>query len=401
MLKRIAKFAGFLLAAVVILSILNPFFVYRVNRYDPVDFVGYYEYSGVIGVHTKYSDGGLSYADLGKIADSLNMHFVITTDVNTDKAMARSLERRYGMTLMIPAVEISAHDGRQRFLVIGDSIPTLPGDEVTVDSALAQATSQGSFVVACDNRNHSDDVTSSSDIGVPFSGIELYNFSRDLRSMVSLTGVNKLFGAFLDYTMDQRTLNYLIRYRKNRMSEFDKLNDRRKIVGIATTTLPPNTLLKKSGGVRFPSYESELEFVHTIIVTKTPYSAQYSHDRDLTIEALKRGHMYVAFSGLEPARGFYFTATSGDTTGMMGDSLRLYGRAQLRISLPDSNKVETRVLKDGNVIRKYENTGSISLGIKSPGIYRVEVFQKRTMLPLFLERSYPWIISNPIYIYKR
>ena len=136
-------------------------------------------------------------------------------------------------------------------------------------------------------------------------------------------------------------------------------------------------------------------------MTKTPYSAQYSHDRDLTIKALKSGHMYIAFSGLEPARGFYFTATSGDTTGMMGDSLRLYARAQLRISLPDSNDVETRVLKDGKVIRKYENTASVSLDVKSPGIYRVEVFQKRTMLPLFLERSYPWIISNPIYIYKR
>lgn len=401
MLKRIAKYAGVLLAAILVLSILNPFFVYRVNRYDPVDFAGYYEYSGVIGVHTKYSNGGLSYADIGRTADSLNMHFIITTDANTYKAVRKSLERRYGMTLMIPAVEISANDGGQRFLVIGDSMPLLPGGGITVDSALADAKRQGSFIVACHYPDHSSEVTSSPDVGVSFSGMEVYNFSRDLSNMVSLTGVNKLFGAFLDYTMDPRTLNYLIRYRKNEMREFDKLNDSRKIVGIATTTLPPNNLLEKSGGVRFPSYESELEFVHTIIVTKTPYSAQYSHDRDLTIDALKLGHMYIAFSGLEPARGFYFAATSGDTTGIMGDSLRLDGRAQLRISLPDSNDVETRVLKDGEVIGKYSNTGTISLAVNSPGVYRVEVFQKRTMLPLFLERSYPWIISNPIYIYKR
>ncbi len=401
MLKRSAKYAGVILAAIVIVSILNPFFVYHVNRYDPVDFIGYYEYSGVIGVHTKYSDGGLTYSDIGKMADSLNLHFVITTDVNSTEAMKKILEKRYGMTLMIPAVELSSDRGRLRFLVIGDSIPALPQKGISLDSALAEARRKGSLIVACGVPKQADKLTSYHDNEIPFAGLEIYNFSRSLSGMVSITEVNKLFGAFLDYTMDPRTLNYLIHYPKDKMREFNKLNDQRRIVGIATSTLPPNNVLSKSGGVRFPSYESELEFVHTIIVTETPYSAQYSHDRDLTINAIKRGHMYIAFSGLEPARGFYFTATSGDTTSIMGDSLRLEGTAKLRISLPDSGDVETRVLKNGEVIEKYRNVGTISLAVNTPGVYRVEVYQNRTVLPLFMERSYPWIISNPIYIYKR
>lgn len=400
MVKRVAKNLGLILAAILILSVVNPFLAFRVNRYDPVDFYGYYEYSGVIGVHTSYSNGGLSYGEIGRLADSLNLHFVITTDLNSTSAMKDTLEKRYGMTLMIPGVEMSAEKGEGGFLVIGDSIPSLPGEGVEVDSALNRAVRNGSFVVATEPSEGGGRQYASRSGGGVVGGLVLYNLRRGLENLVSVTGINKLFGAFLDYTMDPNTLNYVFAIPDERMDFFRRRNMSTRTVGIATSTLLSNAFLGKSGKVRFPSYVSELEAVHTVIVTRKPYTAQYDHDRNLTINALKDGHAFVAFSGLEPARGFFFSATSGDTTVMMGDSLRLAGKGMLNVLIPDTSYAEIRILKDGKVVRKAENVFTDSLDISSPGQYSVEVFQKRVMLPLFLERRYPWIISNPIYVYK-
>ncbi|OYV86028.1 MAG: hypothetical protein B7Z63_04635, partial [Ignavibacteriae bacterium 37-53-5] len=130
------------------------------------------------------------------------------------------------------------------------------------------------------------------------------------------------------------------------------------------------------------------------------YNALYHHDRELTLDAIKRGNSYVAFPGLEPARGFLFTATSGNAEATMGDSLRLEGSATIRVSLPDSDYVETQIVRNGETIGTYENKGSTTLTVNTAGIYRVQVFQERIMLPFFIKRSYPWILSNPIYVYK-
>ncbi len=141
------------------------------------------------------------------------------------------------------------------------------------------------------------------------------------------------------------------------------------------------------------------KLVHTVIVTTTPYNALYRHDRELTLDALKRGSSYVAFSGFEPARGFLFTATSGSVEATMGDSLCLKGSATIRVSLPDSDYVETQILRNGTAIGTYENKGRTTLTVNAAGVYRVQVFQERIMLPFFIKRSYPWILSNPIYVY--
>ena len=40
----------------------------------------------------------------------------------------------------------------------------------------------------------------------------------------------------------------------------------------------------------------------------------------------------------------------------------------------------------------------VDFTVNKPGVYRVQVFQDRIMLPFFRRRSFPWILSNPIYI---
>ncbi len=400
MYRRILKFIGFIAAVIAVSSVVNPFLAYRMSRYDPVDFGKYYEYSGVIGVHTSYSDGTRSYDEVEKMCDSEDLHFAITTDVNTVKPLERSLSRRFGMTLMIPAVEISADKGGDRFLVIGDSIPILPGDNVSVDSALSYAHRKGSLIVLDRSRNLRRANENFGRLAGLVNGMELYNFNEDWKNLFSLTQINKVIGGYLTYPVNGHSLTYLIRYPEKRIDEYNRLNESHRMVGIGAAGAGSNDILGWRRDYYFASYESVLRTVHTVIVTTELYSGKYWHDRQITLDAIRKGHVYISFPALEPARGFFFTASSGNSRAMMGDSLKLDSIARLRISLPDSNDVMTRVLRNGTIIKSYDDAGSVSFSVSTPGQYMVEVFQKRLTLPLFLSRAYPWILSNPIYIYK-
>ena len=84
----------------------------------------------------------------------------------------------------------------------------------------------------------------------------------------------------------------------------------------------------------------------------------------------------------------------------MGDSLKMAGSVSLHVDMPDSQDVETQIIREGKVIGTYHNIGSINIAVGETGEYRVQAFQYRTMLPLFTKRSFPWILSNPIYVYR-
>lgn len=400
MLKKILKTLGFLVAAIAAVSIVNPFLAYRLERYDPVDFGKFYEYSGVIGVHSSSSEGSNGYEKIGKICDSQNLYFAIVVDTSSVGLMTKTLGERYGMTLMIPGVEIAGPRSGERYVVIGDSIPVLPTKQITIDAAVSGAARKGSLVILGGTAQSVAKLPGHAQTDIDATAMDLYNFNENWKSLFSITQINKFIGAYLDYSIDPRTLNYIIRYPEKNIREFDMLNGERRIVGLGAIGTRSVITLGRDKQGQFPTYESVFRLIQTVIVTTTPYNALYHHDLEITLDALKNGHAYVAFSGLEPARGFFFTAASGDRHAMMGDSLRLDGTATIHITLPDSNDVETRLIKDGKVIRSYSDSGTATLTVNTTGQYRIEVFQKRLMLPFFMKRLYPWILSNPIYIYK-
>ncbi len=400
MLKRVLKWVAALFFAIAVVSFSNAFLAYHVSRFPGVQFGKYYEYSGVVNVHTTYSDGSAGYEDIGRLCDAMGIHFAIITDVNTVQPILDSLDARWGMTLIIPAVEISANSGAERYLVVGDSVPHLPDSGRSLSAVLQDASRKGDIVVLAHSMQNGPGIHAQNNEAVTFNGIEFYNFDSGWKEMLNVFGINKLLGAYFAYSIDPSSLNYVLQYPSRRMEDFDRLNRSRRIVGLGTLGARSNIDMGGRNRWHFPSYESMFNLVHTVIVTRTPYNALYRHDRELTLNAIRNGNMYVAFSGLEEARGFLFTATSGNTEAIMGDSLRLQAGTTIGISLPDSTGVETQVVKDGKVIAVYRNAGSISMAVDMPGVYRVQVFQKRTMLPFFMKRLYPWILSNPIYIYK-
>lgn len=391
---------GILLAAVILSSIANDLLTYRIEREAGINFGKYHEYSGVIHIHSTYSDGSGTYAQIGKICDSLGLDFAIITDHNTVQPLKDSLANRFGVTLIVPAVEISTDGEHGHFLVVGDSIPLVPRNGVTSDSVFHDALHKKSIVILAhvfhprstldwDNWNIGN-----------FTGIELYNFDEGWRNTLNFFRINKLIGVYLAYKLQPDPLNYVLSYPEKEIKKFDELNMNRKVIGIGSLDAHANIKLGKSGSWHFPSYQSLFNLVHTVIVTREPFNGTYRHDRTLLLNAVRNGNMFVAFSGLEQARGFLFTANSDTNEVIMGDSLKVETSATLHVEMPDSDDVETQVVWNGQVIASYDNASSINLPVVHPGEYRIQAFQKRTMLPLFIKRSFPWILSDPIYIYR-
>ncbi|MFZ1080572.1 MAG: hypothetical protein WAO19_01450 [Candidatus Kryptoniota bacterium] len=400
MFKRILKMIGAVIAAIIILSITNDLLTYRIDREAGVDFGKYHEYSGVVHVHTQYSDGSDSYQQIGRMCDSLGIHFAIITDYNTVQPMIDNLAGRFGMSLIVPAVEISTNGKHGHFLVIGDSIPLVPQGGVTSDSVFHDALAKESMVIPThmfhprgtldwDNWNTEN-----------FTGIELYNFDESWRNSLTFFGINKVIGAYVAYGFQEEALNYLLEYPGEEMKKFDELNMSRKVVGIGSLDARSNVKFGKNFYWHFPSYQSLFDLVQTVIVTKEQFNGLYHHDRELLLNAVRKGNMFVSFCGLEQARGFLFTATSDTDEVVMGDSLKVEKSAHLHIVMPDSSGVETQIVWNGKIIASYDNASSIDFPVMHPGEYRVQAFQKRVMLPLFMKRSFPWILSNPIYIYR-
>ncbi|MGC8594724.1 MAG: PHP domain-containing protein [Candidatus Kryptoniota bacterium] len=399
MANKIAAWFGIIIGAILLVSIGNDLLTYHIEREAGVNFGEYHEYSGVIHVHTTYSDGSGTYQEIGEICDSLGLHFAIITDHNTVQPMKDSLARRFGMTLIIPAVEISTDGEHGHFLVIGDSIPLVPRNGISSDSVFNDAVRKGDMTILAhiyhprktlkwDNWN----------IG-KFTGIELYNFDEAWRSNLNFFKINKLIAAVIVYIFQGQALNYILEYPAAEMKKFDQLNLSRKVVGIGSLDAHANVKIGRAV-YHFPRYVSLFNLLHTIIVTRTPFNGLYQHDRELTLKAIKNGNCFVAFTGIENARGFLFTAFSDTSRAIMGDSLKLTTAATLSVSIPDSDNVIAYIFKDGAIVKRVDNRGSIQLHTESPGAYRVVVFQTRIMLPFFVKRKFPWIISNPIYLYK-
>ena len=398
MLKRIASIVLWILAGIIIVSIANDLLAYRVSRFASVEVGKYYEYSGVVDIHVMSSDG--TYQSIERLCDSLGLHFAIFVDRNDTEVMKEKLAHRFGVTLMVPAVEILPNDQSSSLLTIGDSMPLLPDAQISADSVTRYALRKEDIVFLKLGSGSGTMTNADAGNGVKFSGIELYNFDSGLKSQRNVAGVNKIIAAYFVSTFQGEALDYLLQYPTEEMNAFDRLNMARKVVGIGSLGAGPSMKPGEREHSHFPRYEEMLELVHTIIVTRTSFNGLYQHDRDILVNAIRNGNMYIGFSGLEHARGFLFTARSDTSEVIMGDSIRLGKTTNLYISMPDSGDVTTQVVRNGEIIGTYTNASSITLPVTKSGEYRVQAFESRTMLPFFTKRWFPWILSNPIYVYE-
>jgi len=359
----------------------------RTARPDP----NYNEYKGIIHAHT--SLGGHSTGTFDELIDAASandLDFVIMTEHYTDKydTAALTLNGVYGKTLFVGGNEIDTSDG-DRFLMIPGGADAASFSKMPTNAVLDKlhAENRLAFITYPEKFKSWD---------ANFDGDEVFSLHTNAKKMNPLLALFDLIWSYPAYP----ALTFATYFKRpdDNLSKFDEIAAKRKIVFTAGADAHSNIgfhLLGDDAGnkllnIKIDPYKTtfQLARVHVLIDKNKPLT------RDSLIEALKLGHSFVGFDVQGDTSGFKFSAQNGAETRMMGDDIALSQGVKLHAVSPV--QAGFVVFKNGESFFEAQDTSEISVDVKEPGTYRVEVSLRQLGSPF---DKMPWIISDPIYVH--
>ncbi len=347
----------------------------------------YVDYTGVIHVHS--SLGGHStgtFAEIVAGAKANNLDFVIMTEhpqADFDTA-AMTLSGVHAGVLFVNGNEVATTDGDRLLLIPGAA----NAHEIhTTKEFVEQQHTNHALAFAA--------YPSDSEIwkANPVDGVEIYNLFTNARQINRVTTFFDAAWSYHSYA-DLMFANFFRRPDDN-LKRWDDAVDsnQRRLVGIAGNDAHSNVgfgLSDSTGkqivGMKLDPYDRSFRTVRTHVLIKkdTPLT------RESLLEAISRGHCYVAFDILGDARGFEFRGPVSGT--IMGDETPLATNPKLTAKSP---------LPARFVLLKYGNPSAQAFGlsaeflVNTPGVYRIEAYLDSLPSPA---TGKPWVISNPIYV---
>ncbi len=343
-------------------------------------------------MHTTYSDGSGTHADIIEAALQTGLDAVITTDhnvlVNGPAGYYQDGERKVMLLVGEEVHDQTADPQKNHLLVIGagKELADLAGD--TQDLVNKVQKSGGLAFIA-----HPVDPAAPA-FGEPdiswerwevenYTGIELWNAMSEFKSLLK-NWLRALFYSFSPKLVAHGPFTATI-------SRWDQLLGTGKQV-VAVGGSDAHAFHFSLGPIRktiFP-YKFHFQAINTHLFTEDPLSGDFDKDRQIVLEALRNGHLFVGYDLPAPTNGFKFTAQGMETNGLMGDEIKLNKGVTLQITLP--KRTECHLIKDGEIIKTWTKREICTFIANEAGVYRVEVYLH------YLGARRGWIFSNPIYI---
>jgi hypothetical protein len=370
-----------------------------------------FEYFGNIHMHTVYSDGTGTFADLVAAAKRAGLDFVYVTDHNV---LVRTQEEGYRQGVLT-LVGQEVHDEnrkpeRSHLLCLGmeqDVTAHAPDPQALIDAVVAQG---GLAFLAHPIEEYTrifPDHYDWEDWHVKgYTGVELWNYMARFRGYAT-DWIRAILMAFFPHWFTEGPLPAML-------AKWDVLCQERPVVAIGGTDVHATVYNLGPVRRRFLSYAHCAQALNTHILTTQPLQGHLPdsragwqeesvrHDRSLVLGALAAGHAWIGYDLAAPTRGFRFAAwhvpedararPSGQPKAIMGDSMPLPPPPEelyFDVQVPEPGDI--RLLRDGVVVAREKGTQLHFRG-REAGVYRVEVWKTRWGRPR------GWIFSNPIYV---
>jgi hypothetical protein len=337
----------------------------------------------VVHLHSLYSDGTGTVAEIARSARRAQADVVLLTDHDTLEARRRGEEGWHRDVLVLVGEEVSPL-GRDHYLAFGidTEIDHRGLDAAGICGAVRDA---GGFGFAAHPFSQGSRRFKRVRQGMPFGGldcdaihgIELWSFLTDTAE--TLTGVP---AALRFVAAPGRVLEHPP---QRNMRAWDELCRSRPVVAIGG--LDAHQFGKRIGPfvpLRLMAYHRSFRHIRTHVLCEEPLSGELEHDREQVYGALRAGRCYIAVDSVADARGFRFEA---DDLPMGGEAPA--GRRQLRARTPLPARL--RLLRDGAAFAEAEGT-TLDAQVEEPGAYRVEARRRSK------GRERTWIVSNPVYL---
>lgn len=351
-----------------------------------------HEYVGNLHVHTLYSDGWGSHNHVASAALEAGLDFVVVTDHNVLVEGLDGYRQRQGQRVLLLTAE-EVHDPtrspqRNHLLIYeaGRELAPLAADPQQLINAANSE--QGltflahPFEFAAPKFGEGDLSWVSWEVE-GFTGLEIWNFMSEFKS--HLIGWPQ---ALLHAYQPHRIANGPFPETLDRWDQLLAAGRRVVAIGGADAHARP----VQRGPLRrtiFP-YKFLFQTVNTHVLTHEPLTGEATLDRRRLFLAIRRGRCFVGYDLPASTRGFRFTAASDGGNALMGESVRAQFGVSLQIRTPQ--RCRLRLLRDGELIKEWQDQDGAVQTVQQPGAYRVEAY-----LP-YAGRERTWILSNPIYV---
>ena len=378
------------LAALVLLvaGLLVGAWAVRVATWTPPPLVGlapddgYARVSGVVHVHTERSDGTGTLEEIAAAARAAALDFVVVTDHDSTDAGVES-----GYTdgvLVLGGTEVSTRAGHvlgvglrpQRTFRYSDS----------ARDALRDVHDLGGVAFAAHPTSPREDFQWTGSALPGGWGLEVWNGDSQWRGATPFQRLRAVAGYPLntDFALQQ-----VLSSPRKALALWDDLLRARAVPAVAGSDA--HGPLGLGGLVRLPlpSYAALFRLARNHILLEAPLSGDAQADLAAVVEGLAAGRAYMSIDALAPAGEFFYSAELDGARWTMGEIVPFGPGLQLRAGgrLPAAALVS--LVRDGQ--RLAQSSAPLEWAVTEPGVYRVEVW-----LP---GHDYPWILSNPIYVF--
>lgn len=339
-----------------------------------------YNYSGVVHIHSCYSDGSSNFHGIARAARKSGAQFVLINDHDTLKGLYNEGEKYLHGVLMLVGLEVTPR--RNHFLCY--DVEKVPSNELRPEEYVGEVYKKGGFGFLAhpdqkENRLFPGQMHWENwDMDHPY-GVEIWNYFAQWMSSFRTTA-----GLIKSFVFPKACLKPP---EPDTLKKWDLLGEKRRVPAIAG--------IDAHGGRQFgwvpsilSSYTYQFKTLRTNVITKRPLRGNTHHDRQLILSAIKNGQSYLVNHCAGEVEYFSFFAENNNRQHYIGEETMYVPGMNLVLSLPSDARI--RVIKNGEVFASCIGK-NLKLKDPGPGVYRVEVY-KGSVWPR------PWIFSNHIYL---
>jgi hypothetical protein len=343
-------------------------------------------------MHTTYSDGHGSHADIAQAALQAGLDAVIVTDHNVlvmgPEGYYQDGDRRVLMLIGEEIHDQARQPQKNHLLVIGAGKELAPMaedpqrlvDEVRKAGGLSFIAHPVDPAAPAVNE---DDISWIAWDVKGLTGLELWNGLSEFKSHLK----SKLHAIYYAYNPKRVARGPF----PGVMEKWDQLlNADQHLVAIGGSDA--HALPASMGPLHrtlFP-YQFHFSAINNHLFTPSPLSGEFQDDRRMILETLAQGRSFIGYDLPASTRGFTFKAHGKENTAWMGEEVSAKNGVTMQIRLP--RPAECRLLRNGKVERTWHHRDLCTYITTQPGVYRVEAYLN------YLGRKRSWIISNPIYV---
>lgn len=347
---------------------------------------------GAFHIHSNRSDGSGTVDEIAAAAARAGLQFIIVTDHGDDTRPHDPPSYRSGV-LTIDGVELNTTAGHFAAFGLPQSPYPIAG---TADDVIEDVHRLGGFGVAAHPGSPRPSLSWRA-WDAPIDGIEWINSDSEWRDEGRLPIARALLTYFVRAPESMATL---LDRSDDVFANWDRLAAQRKIVGLAGADAHARLGFRQRTDpdvaavhVRIPSYEATFRTFSNHVEIDAPMTKQAAVDARILLRSIEAGRVYTVIDAIASPGNLVFTATSGQRSVQMGESIPVAGDVLLHAVVAGPRGTTLVLLRNGQRVHEVTDGPLDMNGGTDPGVYRIEAYTANGPG----NPRVPWIVSNPIY----